>query len=234
MNTWKLLLLSVAGLTYTLVAQGFETSYEDHNDPRMCDYDYWADCLQGWYVGATGAFSWHDDHTFASTPSNEHRDYCPGVAAGVTLGKCLDQRWYMEFEWMFRRNTLDKIVDSADGVKKTAHGNNEDVTYMVNLLGRLPTMDHFDIYFGGGVGVSLNALELSEIAGVTQAPTTARSTEFAWQLMGGIVTKVSKNWEFFAGYRWFATARVKRPGDTVKSKDMPMSHNMDLGFRYKI
>lgn len=201
-------------------------------------------CLSNWYIAASGSVAWHNDHKFIDTgveediffTSRSSRHYKVGGGAAASIGYIFNTCDYLnlrlEGEVVWRRNSLknENFVDIENGVEienvtERKTGYTQDLGLMANLIADLPLLCDLDFYFGAGLGVSFNQLKLDK---------KNNDELFAWQVLAGFAYKICPNIALTAGYRLFATDKVKTANIGLKCRDIPLTQSIDIGIRFRL
>lgn len=205
---------------------------------------YWCgDCCGGiLYGAASGAIDWHNDlKTSNDTFIRDEFEFKTGWGAAASIGAlfpmCSDWDMRFELEYVYRRNKLRNLqVDIADIIEFSVpvSGHNRDSAAMANYLIDVGLGCGFYLYYGAGIGVSWNEIEVN-FAGASDLNETSRDALFAWQILAGLSYFIYYNIELTAGYRLFATTR---PGGFVKTdiefNRVPYQNCIDLGIRIRM
>lgn len=143
----------------------------------------------------------------------------------------------------FTPKTAQGYKDALIADSKGIDAYTRDFAIMANLYYDIPVCDCFSVYLGAGAGVSFNEIAIADkiidtagkVTSSDHSFTTVKNTLFAWQVMTGVAYDLSEDWTLTLGYRLFATAKPKyQTGtETIKAKKMPLSHNFEIGLRYK-
>lgn len=184
----------------------------------------------GLYVHLKGGADWHTDIDFGP----RKQDYHLGGFAGASMGYYFDQ-FRLEAECAYKRSELEGIT--FNGVSGSANGNVRNVTFMFNAFGEHEFANDFFFVLGSGVGVAFNRLETSNIFGFAvppTTPTTASRAYFAWQLMPGMMFKVSDGVYLTAGYRLFVLSKIDNIIQSITSKQVPIIHSAEAGILFKL
>lgn len=203
----KLLLLCAIGASAftasNIQAQGF--SLEDE------------DMFGAWYFAGTGSINWRNDDSFPTL----NREYNMGYGATGALGIHLYNNFRAEAEVGYKRQDLDRATSAVTTTSPNGHAC--DLTVMGNIFYDIPLDCCFSLYIGAGAGVSFYELE----AGANKSD----GTVFAWQVMPGVAYNITDCFAITTGYRFFSTAKVKSQAG-ASTKDNPIVHNVELGFRF--
>lgn len=198
-------------------------------------------CTENWYVAGSPTINWHTVHKFSHSKidprdSNrrDRRTYKWGGGFNVSFGYILHPYTFwnlrLEEEILYRRNALSRFGNRS----LSAVGETRDIALMTNLISDIPLnpiCPWIAFYFGGGIGISFNELLITSIQMVPLKGHKIREEYFAYQLMSGFSFNISPGIDLTAGYRLFATAKVRtRKGG--KSKDIPLTQSIDLGMRF--
>lgn len=200
-------------------------------------------CCSNWYIGGTGSVAWHNDFAFDTGIRSVSFEYKTGWGAGASVGYIFDlcNQWDMrlEGEFLYRRNNFKQLNVGAfgnfDPAKTIAiNGHNRDAALMANLIFDAPLSCDLSLYFGGGLGVSFNQLELRDTTSTYKE--THKENLFAWQGLAGFAYNVCPNVALTLGYRIFCTEK----GDqkfllgVFEPKHIPMTQSVDFGLRFRL
>ena len=235
------------------------SSYGYHNNCNTC-YNPNPCCdMDSWYVGATGSAAWHNKVKFSDAGNVVDVKFKTGWGASAFVGYQIDQ-FRIELEGLYRKNKIktasrNNPVVFAGPTPPAGNynligmdGHNQDTAIMLNLVFDIPIHCDFGAYIGAGLGISFNEYKIKSAtlqsgvnAPVVLTPdqvfggdgkTTRRDELFAWQVMAGLRYKFTNSFEVFTGYRLFATGKISTPTAAIKSKDIPLTHSVDVGIRF--
>jgi opacity protein-like surface antigen len=166
------------------------------------DCDDCCDTGCGRYISVFGGWNWLHDMVDDRAPDTRFttRD---GWIAGVAFGKQINCNLRREFEFAYRRNTADQLIqDGPNGpFALDADGDIKASSAMFNLLLQ-PSCCIMGIrpYAGGGIGVGY--IDADTI--VASNLITSDDLDFAWQIRAGVEKQINCRTSLFVEYRYFA------------------------------
>jgi len=190
---------------------------------------------QGWYIGAGGGVTWHNNENFNGTDVNLHRKYDIGGEGFASIGYMYDC-WRLEIEGAYRYNGIDKATEIVGAGRSSGeNGHNRDITIMGNVFYDLYFNNCFGIFIGGGIGIDFN--EIDTKGGDLINTEKKKNTVFAWQIMPGFFYDFTDQVTLDIGYRFFSTTKVKTKlvtGNSFTSHKIPIAHNIEARLRIKL
>jgi len=185
---------------------------------------------QGWYIGAGGGVTWHNNEDFNTTDANLHLNYDVGGEGFASIGYMYDC-WRFEIEGAYRYNGLDQAIDTVGGFVTTGNaGHNRDISIMGNIFYDIYFNNCFGIFIGAGIGIDFNEVKAS--GGDLGIPEKKKNTLFAWQIMPGFFYDFTDQVTLDIGYRFFSTTKPKF--FNIKSHKIPIAHNIEARLRIKL
>lgn len=186
-------------------------------------------CMNGWYAGASGSVSWHNDIHGGNFSKIETKT---GYGGNLAIGYLVEM-WRLELEGSLRFYK-NKNFALVNGPSINDSGHLRDLALCLNLKYDIPFSSCFGAYLGAGAGIGQVRLELdNNILG----DVTSESTKFVYQFMGGFVYDINSCWAITLGYCYFAMAKPCLITTTnqkhLKLRKIPFSNNVDLGLRFK-
>lgn len=194
-------------------------------------------CSPNWYLAGSSSYVWHTNHHFPDSnrffPLGNVRTYKYGGGANISLGYIFEdyyKLWDLRFEGeiVYKRNALRHVKKRLRAVGRT-----QDIALMANFITDIPVWDCIDLNIGAGVGISFNELRLASIHGFPVFPHLKSDEFFACQILCGITYNLFPDVALTAGYRLFATQKVKTPKG-FKCKDIPLTQSLDFGMRFRL
>jgi opacity protein-like surface antigen len=137
-----------------------------------------------------------------TTISGNKTEYHAGYIFAGSLGYCWRYGLHVEGEYAFRRNAINKIHFSSQGVSKDGHF--QTSSYMANLLWYLPlcswgyTFWHIRPLFGAGIGYDSQKMHASN----SRIDFNEKWHHFSWQLMAGLAFPISCHTELTLEYKF--------------------------------
>lgn len=217
--------------------------------------------IDAWYTGAAISIEKHRDIKFVHFPELkvfEKIDFDLGYGIKLNAGAMMDN-WRMEIEGSYRCFDVDKAKYDCGGYCPDG-----DLSYwsaMVNGFYDIPLpfcqfMNCFSWYFGGGIGVTLQKLEVCSYSYL--ASLDHRAVLFAFQAMTGINMMITECSHVYLGYRFFGATISKTfrryynqstisvaggtnnvtvtpincPNVHTRPEEIPYSNSVELGFRW--
>lgn len=186
---------------------------------------------QGWYIGAGGGVTWHNDLDFNTSFIALHTKYDVGGEGFASIGYMYDC-WRVEIEGAYRYNGIDQATQNTvpDVITTGNSGHNRDITLMGNIFYDIYFNNCFGIFIGGGIGIDFNEIKLG--GGDLGVTGKKENTLFAWQIMPGFFYDFTDQVTLDIGYRFFSTTKVKF--GNVRSHKIPIAHNIEARLRIKL
>lgn len=188
--------------------------------------------VQGWYVGASGSVSWHNNTRLTNFSNINHKT---GYGGNVSIGFLFDSVWRLELEGVFRFFDNNHVHNALTTHTKINNGHIREIAGLINLVYDIPVCDCLDLYLGGGAGVGQT--HLRQIDRTSPPFSDTDSIKFAYQFLGGFALDLNPCWALTIGYRYFSMLRPRFnrrvDGNNVRAVKKPYSNNVDLGLRYK-
>lgn len=259
MNTLKSILLTIAGLTVF----GVSASKADMCGRERCcpKIEHSCDEKNHAYLGLTGSCVWHNkmhlDNTTATNQFLSRTKFETGFGFGIAAGYAMP-KYYLrtELELLYRRNAMDTMTTSAAGFSQTAAGTynvggwNRDLAILANVIIDIPVCSGFNIFAGGGCGISFNQIQLDRVNKFTPFGAGGWGTNanddmsnylyqedhdlFAWNALAGISYDICESVVLSAGYRVFGTTRISfNDVSGFRKTNTPITHGVDVGLRLK-
>lgn len=155
----------------------------------------------GRYISVFGGWNWLHDLVDDQAPDTRFTTR-EGWIAGAALGKDINCNLRREFEFAYRRNTADQLVQTGpNGGTQDADGDIKCSSAMFNLLMQ-PSRCILGVrpYAGGGLGFGY----IDADANVGRTLFTSDDLAFAWQLRAGVEKQINCRASLFMEYRYFA------------------------------
>lgn len=206
-----------------------------------------------WYAGGAISLDWHRDSKLKTSESLENFNFNPGGSFHGAIGYSVFY-WRAELEVGIKYNSLNNIkVERFSGsaigtTKANPSGHIRDVSFMLNIFYDTFIEECLSVYFGGGLGYSLQHLKASNfnrtIAGTSIAFGTVSEKDFllSWQLMAGLNFHLNPLTTFHIGYRFFVSrhpdpfTRQVTSVSTLKAYRTlhPYYNCIEIGARFKL
>lgn len=218
----RLLSLLTVAAGIAAVPTTTQASFSD----SLCGFE---DC--GIYIHAKGGADWHREVEFGPTK----RDFHLGGFGGGSIGYYFDQ-FRLEAECTYKKSDLESSTFPG-ATSNIANGFNRNIALMFNGFYDYEFSTDFFLSLGTGIGVTFHKLEATILAGAPVAgtsPTSKSKAYFAWQLMPGMMYKVSDGVFITAGYRLFLTGKIENATGTTSSKQVPIIHSAEAGLLFKL
>jgi opacity protein-like surface antigen len=148
-----------------------------------------------------GGLSDVGDFDYAYGPYTADLTTDTGFVVGAAYG-AVHGNWVLEGELSFRGADFDTIEVLSYSFE--VDGDVSALSLMANAWYHFPTNGNWGFYAGGGVGFASAEADLGG--------TSDDSTEFAWQLGGGVNYRTEQGFAYGLGYRYFNISEV---GDTA-------------------
>lgn len=147
---------------------------------------------EGLYIGLVGGWNVLSDETVDKVKL----DFDSGWMLGGSVGYRYDENWKAEFEVAYRENDIDKA--RFGGTKVNQKGSVDTWSYMINGFYQIDTC--YGIYpeLGAGIGFAHSDLKATAGAGTAKED----GTDFAYQLMAGLVMEVTESMDAYIQYRF--------------------------------
>lgn len=169
---------------------------------------------QGWHISALGGGVWAPHTTLSGTP----QALDSGFNAGGRVGYDLDD-WFGMSGLSFDAD-LFYTQSHFSGVP---NGRLSSLSFMGDLIYRVPLSDSFGLYAGGGVGAVRIMLNTP---GVDDG-----STVFGWQGLGGVDFQFTPETRFFVEYRYQEAHDANIAGITGVGNH---SNNVSVGLKFDL
>lgn len=170
-----------------------------------------------------------------SSPPSGDADFDSGHSIKASLGLLLAQGFQLEAEYLYTFNNMNSIINPPTVTELVA---SDRVTHslMLNATYRVEVPGHGDtfwvnrgyyVYFGGGVGVSLQDYTVEALA-------NEKDSSLAWQVLIGFEKMHSSPYLFTAFPSPFLQYRFLRitEGDFGAFKADASLHLIEFGFRF--
>lgn len=204
----------------------------------------------GFYVGASGAASFHDatERTFMANGAVNYpiTEFKAGGRGSLFVGYQWNQ-FRAEVEGAFREHAIDKQITRVPGISSEPITDLNIDYYarsfsgMFNAYYDVSLRDNISAYIGGGVGVAYYELKTEALSKPSYPAIKREDTVFAWQVMGGLSYAVTEMVDLFCGYRFFAITKpdshVVNFAGTPVSVDwdkFPYAHEVEAGVRIRL
>lgn len=128
-----------------------------------------------------------------------------GAAYGVVNGS-----WVFEGELAYRSADFDAVEVLAYTIE--VDGSVSSLSLMANAWYHFPTGSNWGVYAGGGIGFANAEAELEDASD--------SSTEFAWQVGGGLQARTESGLAYGVGYRYFNVSEVADTGIDVSAHEL--------------
>ena len=214
-----------------------------HNNDRSNRMDPYISMKSGYFFASDGSLDLDDPA--ASHTVETDAPFTSGVfsgAFGISWAMYgLPVRNEIEFSYRMGADTDITTTNRSSGVAQAGTAEIRSVNFMFNSYYDLPTNSKFSPFFGLGLGVAQNELEVSTtLNGVPQNYESDASTGFAYSLMAGTGYRISPRWLVDFVYRYIDSGSLRTAlgsgSNTSRRFDRGglRSHDIMLGLRYGI
>lgn len=152
--------------------------------------------------------------------------YKNGFNGGVEFGASYDA-WRLGLEFSYHQN---KIKESENANVAVATYNKVNVLAgMINVYYDYALTEDCSLYVGAGIG----SAKFSFVRSANKVEDG--KSVLAWQALAGVAYDIDENWTVEAGYRLFATRKVKKlnaAGNNSGKIKTPFYNSIELGLRY--
>lgn len=158
-----------------------------------------------------------------------------GMGFGGDIGYRYGNGWAAEFEWNYRRHTLDALRQG--GTDLARDGDFASNILLINGVRRFATDGPWTPYLGVGIGW-VQEIDIDLATGVSGAERSySESGKAAFQLIAGVEYALSQHWSLTADMRWLRVGSVRldnevgNPGGSAG----PLKYNpfsAQVGVRY--
>ena len=190
---------------------------------------------RNWHISVSGASAFPNYSDFDvkgtdGTVSGDETDWDNGPAVMVAGGYTFNN-WRFDLEYSFRKTDINNSQAFAlGGIADTKN----EVTYhsiMANVSYDLYIFQQF--YWYNGVGIGLSFPQFHSERNFDDTDVT-----FAYQLMTGLGYQIAKNFDLYAGYRFFRTTDMHYKNQIDGTEfdiniDVPWIHHIEAGIRMR-
>ena len=162
-----------------------------------------------------------------------------GWAAGGAIGRSFGRRLRGEMEFSYRNASFQSAGIAVNGIPQGAlplEGKINSYSFMPNLYFDVNPCGRFNMYVGGGGGVTFNDLDVVE-RNLLPLNLRLRNSTFAYQGILGISAKLNARTDLFIEYRYFGTDKLKidaaTVGNSLSTAVDITSNNYFIGLRVK-
>jgi opacity protein-like surface antigen len=158
-----------------------------------------------------------------------------GMGLGGDIGWRYGNGWAAEFEWNYRRHSLDAL--RLGGANLARDGDFASNILLVNGLRRFTMAGPWTPYVGAGIGW-VQEIDIDITPNMVGAERGySGSNEFAFQLMAGVEYALTPRWRLTADARWLRVGSVRLDNEEANPGGSagPLRYNplsMQVGVRY--
>lgn len=174
------------------------------------------------YFAVAAGPTWLDDATLSDASGSIDAEFDAGFGLVVALGHAFDAV-RAEIELGYRKNDIDSF--GAMGFSVPASGDVTSKSVMANLYYDFTPEAQWSPFLGAGLGVARVEVDNAAVMGIPLG--NADDTVFAWQLMAGIGSKLTRSTTLDLSYRYHATSDPDFSGIEAEYD----SHNIMAGIR---